>query len=136
VKVVADTMIWVSYCTLQDGYRHRLIERARRSSVRLFVSDYILDELVETLTEELGLSHRYARLARRAVLRRAKLVYLPPVIAKGRVADPADEPVLQTALLAKVDFLVTADKRFLGTKMFRKVRIVTAAEFERHLPPE
>jgi hypothetical protein len=40
VKVVADTMIWVSYCVNPDGIRHRVIETARRRRVRLFVSDY------------------------------------------------------------------------------------------------
>jgi hypothetical protein len=37
VKAVPDTMLWVSYCTRRDGYRHRLIERARREGVRFFV---------------------------------------------------------------------------------------------------
>jgi predicted nucleic acid-binding protein len=52
VKVALDTMIWVSYCTLKDGFRHRLLERARRQRVRFFVSEYILDELVDVLVEE------------------------------------------------------------------------------------
>jgi hypothetical protein len=60
MKIVADTMVWVSYCTLKTGYRHRLIERARRLRVRFFVSDYILHELEETLVEDLGQTKRYA----------------------------------------------------------------------------
>lgn len=48
MKVVADTMIWVSYCLNPDGFRHRLIEIARRKRVRLLVSDYILDEVQRT----------------------------------------------------------------------------------------
>jgi hypothetical protein len=47
-------MFWASYCTLADGHRHQLIERARRQRVRFFVSESILAELVETLIEELG----------------------------------------------------------------------------------
>jgi predicted nucleic acid-binding protein len=45
MKVVADTMFWVSYCTLKGGYPYRLLARARRLRVRLFVSEYILEEL-------------------------------------------------------------------------------------------
>jgi predicted nucleic acid-binding protein len=74
MKVVLDTMLWVSYCTRRDGPRHRLIDRALKARVRLFVSDYILDELADVLREELNESARYVQLARRAVLRRAKRV--------------------------------------------------------------
>jgi predicted nucleic acid-binding protein len=42
VKVVLDTMLWVSYCTRRHGSRHRLIDRALKARVRLFVSDYIV----------------------------------------------------------------------------------------------
>ena len=59
-------MLWVSYCTIADGYRHRLIEAARKKRVRFFASDYILDELVKALVEDLHRSRRYAGLARRA----------------------------------------------------------------------
>src|SRR5438876_400625 len=48
-------MIWVSYATLKDGYRYRLIERARKKRVRFFVSDYILDELERVLIIEFDL---------------------------------------------------------------------------------
>ena len=37
-----------------------------KAKVRLFVSDYILDEMAEVLVEDLKESARYAHLARRA----------------------------------------------------------------------
>src|SRR5437870_3439252 len=105
MKVAPDTMIWVSYCTLKDGFRHRLIERARRQRVRFFVSEYILDELADVLVEDLGRTRRYALLARRAVLRIAKVVPLPPSPGRFVLGDPGDDPVVQTALAAKADYL-------------------------------
>src|SRR5260221_12304942 len=98
MKVVADTMIWVSYCTLQDGFRHRLIERGRRKRVRFFVSPYILRELSGTLTEDLGLTKRFANLARQRILRLAKKVILPKVVGAYVPGDIEDDPVVQTAL--------------------------------------
>ena len=59
MKVVADTMIWVSYAASPNGFRRRLVATALRQRVRLFVSDYILDELEATLTEDLGRSRRF-----------------------------------------------------------------------------
>jgi uncharacterized protein len=116
VKFVADTMIWVSYCTHKDGYRHRVLERARRQRARFFVSTYILDELSQTLVEDLELSTRFAALARRAVLRVAKLVRLPSAKRRYVPGDPDDDPIVQTALTAKADYLVTSDKEILALK--------------------
>src|SRR5688572_18266337 len=98
-------MMWVSYATRKDGPRHRVIERARRQRVRFFVSEYILNELMAVLVEDLKLSRRYALLARRAVLRLAKLVKVPIRTRRYVLADPNDDPIVQTALTAKADYL-------------------------------
>src|SRR6266481_5946747 len=98
MKVVVDTMFWVSFSTLKGGYRYRLLNRARRQRVRLYISECILNELVTTLTEDLGRTHRYAFLASRAVLRMAKLVALPSTRHRYVPGDPDDDPIIQTAL--------------------------------------
>jgi predicted nucleic acid-binding protein len=106
-----------------------LIERARRKRVRLFVSDYILQELTETLIDDLGRSRRYAWLARRAVLRIARRVDLPVQAPRHVPGDPDDDPIIQTALAAKVHYLVTADKELLKLTKIRSVEIITAQKF-------
>ncbi len=130
MKAVLDTMLWVSYCSLKDGYRHRLIERARRKRVRFVVSEYILDELETALTEDLELSERFAGLARRAVLRIAKVVELPSSAGAFVPGDPNDNFIVQTALTGKVDFLVTADKEILKVGKVKDIEIVTPQEWE------
>lgn len=130
MKVVPDTMLWVSYCTLQDGYRHRLIVRAKRRRVRFFVSEYILQELTKTLIEDLGRSRRYAWLARRAVLRVARLVSLQGKAPRHVPGDPGDDPIVHTATTAKVHYLVTADRELLKLKKVQGIEIVTAEKFE------
>ena len=57
MKTVFDTMFWVSFLTHRHGARWRLIERARRARIRLFVSDYLLDEVAKVLLEVIGLLH-------------------------------------------------------------------------------
>jgi putative PIN family toxin of toxin-antitoxin system len=133
VKVVPDTMIWLSYCTLENSYRHRLIKRAVRQRVRFYVSEWILGELEVALIEDLGRTRRYATLARRAVLRIAKLVDLPTVTPSFVPADPNDDPIVQTALTAKADYLVTADAEILYVGKVQDVEILTAAQFEERL---
>jgi putative PIN family toxin of toxin-antitoxin system len=126
-------MIWVSYSTLKDGYRHRLIERAHRQRVRLFVSEYILQELWEVLIEDLGRTRRYATMARHAVLRIAKSVALGLPKSGLVPGDPNDDPIVQTALSAKADYLITTDKEILKVKKVRDLEVITPLDFETRL---
>jgi putative PIN family toxin of toxin-antitoxin system len=134
MKAVLDTMLWVSYCTRRDGSRHRLIDRALKARVRLFVSDYILDELAEVLREDLKESARYVHLARRAVLRRATRVVLPKNIRSFVPGDPKDDAVVQTAISSKSDYLVTADTTLLELGKVQNVEIITVKVFAQRLP--
>lgn len=133
MKVVLDTMLWVSYCSLKDGYRHRLVERARRQRVRFFVSEYILDELETVLMEDLELSQRFAALARRAVLRVAKMVDLPASARSFVPGDSNDDFIVQTALCGKVDYLITADKEILKVGKVEDIEILTPQQWDEML---
>src|SRR5215831_2666302 len=134
MKAVPDTMMWVSYCTSSRGRRYRILERAFTARVRLFVSPYILDELVAVLTEDLGYSRRFAHLARKAVLRRAKLVRLPPSIRSYVAGDPDDDAIVQTAITSRADFIVTADNVLISLAKVQDVEIISLTEFESRLP--
>lgn len=134
MKVVLDTMLWVSYCTRRQGSRHRLIEQAAKVKVRFFVSEYILDELADVLREELQESPRYVKLARRAVLRRAKLVKLPESIGSIVADDPKDNAIVQTAVSSRSDYLVTADAVLLELGKFKNVKIIDVKSFAERFP--
>ena len=53
----------------------------------------------------------------------------PPGLVSGVVADPADDPVLDAAVIARVDYLVTGDKALLAVKEYGGVKIVMARAF-------
>src|SRR5207253_7448631 len=109
---------------------------ARRQRVRLFVSEYILGELETSLVEDLGRTRRFAALARRAVLRVAKLVELPRAIRRHVPGDPNDDPIIQTALSAKADYLVTADQEVLRVGKVQDVEIIPSARLAQLLGME
>jgi predicted nucleic acid-binding protein len=130
MKVVLDTMMWVSFGTRRDGYRHSVLERAWKARVRLFVSAYILDELTAVLAEGLGLSGRFVQLARRAVLRRAQFVDLPLPPRAYVPGDPNDDAIVQT----KADYVVTADQVLLTLGKVQDVELISLSSFEERLP--
>jgi len=108
--------------------------KALKASVRLFVSDYILDQLAEVLREDLNESARYVHVARRAVLRRAKRVALPKNTRSFVPGDPKDDAVVQTAISSRADYLVTADALLLDLGKFQNVEIISVKTFAELLP--
>jgi uncharacterized protein len=136
VKVVPDTMMWVSYGTHGDGARARAIERAVRHRVRFFTSEYILAEVERIIPERMGESPRLARLTVASIRRMCTVVALPESIPRHVTADPGDNPVVQTALTGKADFIVTADKALLALAKVQDVEIISLDEWLSRLPPE
>ena len=74
---------------------------------------------------ECGFWHRFRR--------QAQLVTLPQKIPRHVPGDPKDDAIIQTALTAKADYLVTEDQEVLELKRIGSVQIITAAEFARIL---
>ena len=100
----------------------------------MFVSDYILDELGKVLNEELNEGLRYVELAKSAVRRRATRIKLPPHIRAYVPGDPNDDPVVQTAISSKSDYLVTADLSLLALGKVQDVKIISVSNFAELLP--
>ncbi len=67
-------------------------------------------------------------------LAESAVLVFPIERASGVTTDPADEMVLECALAAGADYLVTGDKRhLLPLKAFRGIPIVSPAELVRRL---
>ena len=136
MKLVPDTMMWVSYATNADGPRAAAIDRALRNRARLFTSEYILEEVERVLHEMLKLPLPFVRRNARMIRRLAEVVELP-LPAKQFVADdPDDNPVIQTALNGKADFVLTADKVLLRLRKVHDLEIIPLGEFVLRLPPD
>jgi uncharacterized protein len=136
MKVVPDTMMWVSYATHADGPRAQALDRALRSRVRLFTSEYILDEVRRVLDEYQKLPRPFVLRTARVLRRLADVVDLPPGIRPYVSADPNDNPVIQTAITGKADCVLTADKVMLALGKVQDVEIISLNEFTIRLPPE
>jgi hypothetical protein len=136
MKAVPDSMLWVSYSVSEKGYRHAVIQRAVKARVRLATSAYILNEVARTVVQDFGKTERFALLACKAILRLARLVRIPPMPGRFVPGDPDDDPIIETALSAKADCIVTADKVLLSVGKARGVEIITLDQFVERLPVE
>jgi uncharacterized protein len=136
MKIVPDTMMWVSYATHGDGPRALAIDRALRHRARLFTSEYILREVERVLGEIQESPRAFVRQTLRMIRRLATVVELPSVIKPMVADDPDDDPVIQTALTGKADFILTADKALLALRKVQDVEIISLNEFLLRLPPD
>lgn len=131
MKVFFDTNVYVAEALLGRA-AERMIQATVKGSWRIFTSDHVLGEISRVLVEELGLSRRFAVLTTRRVARRATLV---EVSASRHVvpADPQDSPILQAALAAGADYLVSNDAHLLALSPYEGLGVITMTEYYRLL---
>lgn len=129
MKAVFDTNI-VASASFWRGKPYDCLAAWARGEVSVFVSPQLLSEYFDTIEE---LSARYPDKPRvewvEHLTASADLVF-PSDRARGETPDPFDEMVLECALAADADYIVSGDKKhLLPLREFRGVKIITADEF-------
>lgn len=128
IRVVADTNVYVSAIVF-GGNCEVILAMARARVVELFVSSAIRRELRLVLSHRFGWQELQVREALAEVSAIASLL-TPTARLSGILAHDQDHRILECALAAHADFLVTGDKKhLLPLKAFRGIRIVSPREF-------
>ena len=132
MKVVFDTNV-VASASFWRGKPFDCLTAWAQGQCEAVVSPAMLAEYHETIEElSLGYADRAGRMGGRAD-RIAALVF-PTDRATGATPDPDDEMILECALAAEADYIVTGDKKhLLPLREFRGIRIVCPADFLRRL---
>jgi len=127
LRVVLDTNVVVSGLLHQKGAPAAILDAATSKQYRCYISESLLDEYQEVLARDyLGLDQRRATRFIGA-LREVALFVVPRkkvVIAR----DPDDDRVMECALEAGADFIVTGNTRDFPAQ-FHGVRVVTPRDF-------
>lgn len=133
IRAVADTNVYVSAIVF-GGTCEAILALARAGVVDLVLSPAIQKELRCVLSHTFGWTPPQVREAPAEVNALAS-VTRPAVHLSGLLAHDADHRILECALAAHADFLVTGDKKhLLPLKTFRGIRIVSPREFLNVLP--
>lgn len=126
-KLVLDTNVLVSAVHF-GGRPEELLMLANEGAVRLFLSPFILEETSLVLKKKLGWTSSRARDFIEAIAEVATVIE-PETHLEVVEDDETDNRILECAVDAKADFLVTGDRRhLLPLKRYRKIRIVTPAK--------
>ncbi|OGY25293.1 MAG: putative toxin-antitoxin system toxin component, PIN family [Candidatus Woykebacteria bacterium RBG_16_43_9] len=127
-KVVFDTNIYIS-AIIFGGAPFICLEMARNGELELYASKAILLELTHKL--ESKFLHTQDDVER-VLIRLSQFTKIITPIEKLTVIkdDQTGNKILEAAMEAKADYLISGDKRHvLPLKEFRGTKIVSAAEF-------
>ena len=128
-KAVLDTNVLVS--ALHFGGNPDLLLRLSRGRTKrfdLFLSPFILNELARILTDKFYWSNLKVEKATQLLVKWGDVV-TPSKSISAIPSDETDNRILECAVKAKADFIVSGDRHLLDLKKYEGIRVVTPAQF-------
>lgn len=122
LKIVFDTNIYIS-AFLKSGFSRELLHLALEGKIELYISQEILSELKRKLEEKFQIKEADIKLFISVISQITKVV-LPPRKLRIIKADPKDNIILECALTAKANLIVSLDKHLLKLKRCQKIGII------------
>lgn len=130
LKVVFDTNIYLS-AIIFGGSPRLCLEAARERIIELYTSRILLLELARVLGEKFDWSSSEIAGLIKGIGYFARIVTEEKTV-KVIKGDTSDNMVLEAAIAAKADFIISGDKKhLLSLKEFEGIKIISAADFIR-----
>jgi len=126
MKVLLDTNVLLA-AFVARGTCHELFEHVARVH-ELIASEYILEEFKKGMTQKLKLPPADAAEADDLLRSRTTLVQ-PADVRSSECRDPADLPILGTAVAGRCDCIITGDRDLLVLKRFQDIPMLAPAAF-------
>ena len=127
MRVVFDTNVLVSALALPSGRGDAALRKIVDGEDSLALSRPILDELLGVLARKFA--HDREALARVAVFLSEVGEFVEPTESLAVLADEPDNRVLECALAARAQLVVTGGRAMLAHGDFRGIRIVSLSTY-------
>jgi uncharacterized protein len=134
MNVVIDTNVWLSALARPASPPGRLVDAFLAGQLAIFSTDRLWGELLRALTyERVQLLFRAAGVTppERQVARLGALVTFVDVVEPGArwvLTDPDDDWVIQCAITAEAEIIITGDKAMLAVGQVQGIKIVSARD--------
>ena len=126
-SVTPDTNLYIS-ALMWGGKPQQLLEMALAREVRLFISDAIMDEMLEVL--ETKFKHSPKRLAREKEYIANCTVRVVPKLKLDVVKDdPDDNRIVECAVHSRSEAIITNDKDLLRIGSYQGIKMMKVHEF-------
>lgn len=132
LRVVADSNVLIS-ALLWTGIPHEIIKLAEKKKIKIYSSLPIIEEISEVLgrpkfIERIGELKTTPEELIESLLGIIEVVH-PTIFVNEIRNDPDDNKILECAVAAGADFIVSGDPHLLKIKSFRNIPIVTPRKF-------
>jgi uncharacterized protein len=127
VKVVFDSNIYVSAFAIPGGVAERALDAAMEGLFQLALSRPILDEVLGVLARKFARDSE--ELARVALFLASLAEMVKPNRRVDVLADEPDNRILECAVAAKADLIVTGDRKILSLGSWEGIVILSLREF-------
>ncbi|MHB1465244.1 MAG: putative toxin-antitoxin system toxin component, PIN family [Thermoleophilia bacterium] len=132
-KVVLDTNVYIS--ALLRGRKPEIVLRLSSAPFKrydLYTSQEILKELDRVLGEKFLWPAENRELETRRIFEWADVVK-PTKTISAIPSDESDNRILECAVKAKADFIVSGDSHLLNLKEYEGISVITPAQFLKKL---
>ena len=126
-RLILDTNVIVSGL-LFGGTPRKILELALTGRVELATSPDLLEELERVLLYKFPHA-RKAILGSLEALQAITLLFIPSERVNAVADDPDDNRVLECAVAAEADFIVSGDKHLLHLEQFHNIPILSPQQF-------
>ena len=127
MKVVFDTNVFVSALTLPDGRGAQALRKIIEGEDSLALSKQILDELLSVLARKFARNRE--ELARVAVFLSNLGEIVEPAESLTVLADEPDNRIVECALAANAQLIVTGDRAMLALGEYQGIRIISLSAY-------
>jgi putative PIN family toxin of toxin-antitoxin system len=133
MTIVCDTNVLVSGL-LWSGPPNTILKQVRDGQVVLVITPQLLEELMEVLNRsKFGRRKTHLQVTSEELVNRiagmsiivTDVEYLPPVILE----DPDDDRILECAVRARAEVIVSGDQHLLNLKAYHGILIRSPAQF-------
>jgi putative PIN family toxin of toxin-antitoxin system len=128
VNIVCDTNVLVSG-VLFGGHAREILRLASRGVLINFISPGILREAEEVLgRSKFGLGPEQV-LEIIALFKDTFEMVIPSMRVRAVPSDPEDDSVIETALAARAEYIVSGDKHLLALMKWEGIPLISPAQF-------
>jgi uncharacterized protein len=129
-RVVVDTNVFVSGLTFK-GKPREVLDLAWQGEIHVYISSFILKELEDALREDFGWSREEIRYTIGKVKAKTTLINPKTTISVIKTKED-DNRILECAVEAEVQYLITGDKNhLLPLEKYQGIKILSPADFLR-----
>lgn len=127
MRVVFDTNIYISAFAIPGGQAEDAYLKAIQGNIELFSSVPILTETATVLQRKFDWSEDRTRAVVQAIAHVSTIVVSTTHLTV--VKDEPDNRILECAIAADADIIVTGDRHLLLLKQYQGIRVIRLADF-------